>query len=252
MNPPLPSLWKSYWKVLTLQEEAFAAIKTLENGFVFSLKLFLLLAVITTIGKLTEVRQIRQQVTLAGRVQMLATNIAGITEENFSLFDRLIDRSLLKAADWLDQLAAELEGLQAPLDPQPSKILRLIGEWLSLPLLLLSAWIGVSLGVWIIARLMHTEGSLHQHMSLLLLSFAPQILTAINYFPTGLSRGLTNLISGIALIWSIAIAIQALSTVNNISKGKSVLILGLYFLVAVVAIPAMIALLASVLLIVIL
>jgi len=252
MNPPQPSLWKSYWKVLALQEEAFTAIKAIKNGFAFSLKLFLLLAAITTIGKLSEIRQIRQQVTLAGRVEMLTTTLDELIQTEFSLFDRLIDQALLKAVDWLNQLTDELEGLQAPLGPQPSKILRLIGEWLSLPLLLLSSWIGICLGIWIIAKLMHAEGSLQQHMSLLLLSFAPQILTAIHYWPTGLSRSLTNLISGIAIIWSIAIAIQALSTVNNISRGRSLLIFSLFFLVAVVALPALIILIISCILIVVL
>lgn len=116
---------------------------------------------------------------------------------------------------------------------------------------MLSVWLGFIVVIWLFARLMGGQAPVEQHVSLLLLAAAPQVLTLVNYIP--LSPGVANapagilgrLLSLIALIWSLVIVINGLAAAHDVERREAVKIMAVFVAVIFVVLPIL-SLLASI------
>jgi hypothetical protein len=158
---------------------------------------------------------------------------------------------LADVAAMLRSVESTLETVQPPLGVAPSRTLRLIGNWLATPFEMLSGWLGFVVIIWLFARFMGGQASITQHVSLLLLAAAPQVLTIINYMP--LSTSVANAPAGIlgrilnlvALVWSLVIVVNGLSVAHEVERRDAVKILAVFGLVVFVVLP-IVALLAGI------
>ena len=236
----MSSLWNNYWKILKLDPEPFDLAKKATDGIGFALKLFIMVALIAGLGKLTGLGQVLEQPTLA---QMAGEIAQTIDEAAANIQLPRLAALVGDGAEMVRSVQGTLETLQPPLGVGTSRTIRLIGNWLATPFEMLSAWLGFILVIWIFARFMGGQASLAQHVSLLLLAVAPQVLTIVNYVslqptvanaPTGI---LGRILSLIAIIWSVVIAINGLAVAHEVERRQAVKIVAVFVLVIFVVLP---------------
>lgn len=234
----MQSIWRNYWVILMLGDEPFEAVKTAKDSLWYALRFFAVITLLASLGILVPIRGIVEAPTLAERITLLGENV----EEAGRDLPRLLARPVESLAAKIEGLAAGVSEVQPPLGPRASKIVRLAGEWLSTPFLLLSAWMGWLLWVWFAARMLGGAGSLREHLSLSLLAVAPQILTFLNYTPQVESLTvLRNTLGLVATLWSTIILTQALAHAHSIDQGRAlgVLAVSLVAALAVIALVGM-------------
>jgi len=239
----VPSLLTIYWKTLLLDSELFVTLKSVRNGFWSAIELFLVVGLLTTLGMLAPIRVMVQRPTLAERTNQLAAQVDSFA----SGYPKLLAAPIQEVAASISNLARKFTEYQPPLGVRPSRVIRLIGEWLAAPLNLLGVWMGSLLGIWVVARLLGGQGSLREHLSLLLLAFAPQILTFLNYIPSQNSTLSTvgRMLSVIAILWSLLIATQALVAAHRLKQNQAILVLVIYFIAVFLAVPALLVVLSG-------
>lgn len=237
----MAAMFSRYWKILTLDEATFRALKDSKESLWFSIRLFLVLALIASLGSLTAIGRILEEPTLAERFQQLAAAARAEVDR----FPLLLGEPLQNMASTLDQAAANLTEIQPPLGNRSSRIIRLVGKWLGTPLDLLGGWMGAALAVWLVARMMGGQGSLRQHFSLLLLAFAPQVLRFMQYLPASLTppQAIVGLLVLSAWMWSLAIGVYVLAVAHELTLRKAALVLLTTFFIFLMAIPEVVALL---------
>jgi hypothetical protein len=242
----MASILMDFWKILTLSKEPYIRVKEIDNGFSFSIRFFLVLALLASLGSLIGLGAITEQPNLADTFSQLSAQVQGMADKLPSFLSSPLD----EIASTLGKISSGLTQSQPPLGKNISQAIRLVGGWLETPLNLLGIWMGAALGIWLIALLMGGQATLRQHISLLLLAFAPQILTFLNYIPskTSLPGWLDNLLWFIAAIWSLVIGVQSLSIAHDMEKSKAFLVIIVSFLVFFVAIPLIIALVLGIIL----
>jgi hypothetical protein len=237
----IAAMFSRYWKILTLDKEAFMALKESEGSLWFSTRLFVVLALITSLGSLARIGNILEEPTLAERLQQLAAD----TRVEVARFPPFLSDPLQKVASSMDQVAVNLIELQPPLGNRPSRIIRTVGRWLGIPLELLSGWMVAALAIWLVARLMGGQGTLRQHYSLLLMAFTPQVLRFVQYLPTYLTppQAIVGLLVLSAWVWSLAIAVNVLALVHELTTLKAALVLSTTFFIFLMAIPEVVVIL---------
>lgn len=236
----MSSLWQNYWKILKLEPEPFDLAKQAGDGLWFALKLFAVVALIAGLGKLVALGQVLERPTLAQR----AGNVAqGIEQRANGIRLPFFAAQVREVAQVFRSVESALETIQPPLGTGISRTLRLIGNWLATPFELLASWLGFIIIIWLFARFMGGQASITQHVSLLLLAVAPQVLTIINYMP--LSTSVANAPAGIlgrilslaALTWSLVIVIKGLSVAHDVDHREAVKILAVFGVVMFVVLP---------------
>lgn len=236
----MSSLWDSYWKILKLDPEPFETVKQAKDGFWVALKLLIVVSLIAGLGKLAGLGRLLERPTLADRAGEVALNIE--TTAALIPLPRLADR-VVATASVFRAVEDKLAKIQPPLGVGPSRAIRLFGNWLATPFEVMAAWLGFMLVIWLFARLMGGQGSLAQHIRLLLLAVAPQVLTIVNY--TTLDASMMNaplgilgrILSLIALVWSLIIAIHALAVAHEVERRQAAKILMTYVLVVFIVLP---------------
>jgi hypothetical protein len=251
------TLWGSYWKVLILSKEPFEATRQAQDGLWFSIRLFLIVALIASLGTLAAAAGTVQKTTLAERLEGLASHVSTLANQVDTLTGGTLGfliAPLRSASATLQQYSNAFKAVQPPLGTDLSRIVRLVGTWLATPLVLLGAWMGASLAVWVIAVGLGAAGTLRQHLGLLLLAFSPQILTFFSYIPAAQASQVawlgtaTRLLGVIAFVWSLVIAVRALSIAHGFSNGRALGILVLTAFIFLAVIPAVLAAISGVVL----
>ena len=222
-----------FWMVLKLDIQSYEKIKNDKTGLWLALRLFLVVALLSTIGALAS--------TLTTQRPGVTAGLENIVAQSQAIAARLpvLSESFTRIAQAANGVAAALEKYQPPLGKPASNFLRGIGEWLSMPLSLLGVWMSAALAVFITAKLFKGKGEIREHFSLFLLGFTPQILALVSGFSflnsiLGVVGGLLNFA---AWIWSLAIVIVALDVIHGFGKGKAFLVVVLSFLIFYVLIP---------------
>jgi hypothetical protein len=241
----MSSLWQNYWKILKLDPEPFDLAKQAGDGVWFALKLFVIVGLIAGLGKLAALGQVFERPTLAERAGNVALSI-----EDAAANIRLprVSAMVSDVGNIFRSVESTLETLQPPLGVGPSRTLRLIGNWLATPFEMLSGWLGFIIVIWLFARFMGGQASITQHVSLLLLAAAPQVLTIVNYMPLSTSVAnapagiLGRILSLVALIWSLVIVVNGLSVAHEVERRDAVKILAVFVVVMFVILPVVSAL----------
>lgn len=240
----MATLWRNYWKILSLDAEPFQTIKQAKDGVWYALRLFFLVALLASVGMLAVAGQQLDRPNLAERAEHWSGQAAALAERMPPVIGKPLSDLLMNASDRLSRAAQALRAVQPPLGMQPSRLIRLFGEWLLVPFTLLAAWMGAILPLLLVGRFMGARGGLRQQTSLLLLAFAPQILTFLNYWPLDPRSpwgDVAAMLSFAALIWSLVIAVQSLAIANDLTRGQAAKILVVTGLIFYVAIPLILA-----------
>lgn len=230
----MPSLWTGYWNILKLDETTLRTVKESRDGLWFALKLFIIVGLVVGLGKLIDGASVLQQPTLPD----IAHNVAeGLETISVALPPVLAD-PLSEVATAVTELETTLSQFQPPLGKSVSRFIRLVGDWLSTPLNMMTTWLGFMLIIFVFAKAMHGQGSLDQHISLLTLAVAPQVLMVFSYLSleiAGLNTlgAVGRLLTIIAWIWSLVIVVKALAVSHEFSQGDAVKVL-LLFVVSIV------------------
>jgi hypothetical protein len=225
----MPSLWTGYWHILKLDEATLRAVKDGRDGFRFALKLFFIIGLIVGAGKLVRGTAVLQQPTLPALAHEVA---AGIENAAVALPPILAD-PLTEVATAVTEFEATLRTFQPPLGTQPSRLIRLLGAWLTTPFNMMAVWLGFMLLIFLFAKAMHGQGSLDQHVTLLTLAAAPQVLLLFSYLSLdvgGLNTvgPLGRLLALAAWLWSLVIVIKALAVAHEFEQGQAVKVLLLF------------------------
>jgi hypothetical protein len=211
----------TFWRVITFRGPAYEAVKADREGFSTALKVFIVVALIAALGQLLALQGIAQHISIYERLSTAAANLQARAEGRF--VPDFIATPLRTAARWMGELAQVLEAGQPPLGKTLSQSLIVIGGWLESPFSALVLWLPAAVLLFVCAKLLRGAGSIREHVSLVLLAFAPQVLTVLGQFSlvTAL-RPVAGLLGVIAAFWSLAILIVAMMHAHGFSAGRSI------------------------------
>lgn len=225
----MPSLWTGYWNILKLDEATLRTVKDSRDGLWFALKLFAIVGLVVGIGKFVDGAGVFSQPTIPGIVHDIA---AGLDSISLALPPVLAD-PLSEIATAVSELEATFSQFQPPLGTGVSRFIRLVGAWLSTPFNMMTIWLGFMLVIFLFAKAMHGQGSLSEHVSLLTLAVAPQVLVFFSYLSLevgGLNTlgPIGRLLTILAWIWSLVIVTQALAIAHEFERSQAVKVLLLF------------------------
>ena len=212
---------RTFWKILTLDSGAYSGIKNDPQGFATTLKLFAVVGLILAIGQLTALSGVLQQRSAYQEMQEAAARLQGAVEGRF--IPARISEPVNAFAQTLSEVAGVLEAGQPPLGKPASEAIMVLGQWLGSPFALLAAWLVAGAFVFICAKILGGQGSLREHMALVLLAFAPQVLTvfgSFSIFPA--LKPLAGILFVVACLWSLAILVVGLRHAHVYSTGRAV------------------------------
>jgi len=225
---------KTYFKTLALDGATFEAVKADTAGLATALKLFFAVGLILALGQLGALVGIRQQETVyqgvydasaaleAASVQM-DERVGGRFMPGFiSNPVQRVAQTLTEVSESLTELGNVLEAGQPPLGKGASQAIIVVGQWLASPFDLLATWLVAAAFVFICAKILGGQGSLREHMGLVLLAFAPQVLTIVGSFSFVLAlESLAGILYVVAGLWSLTILIVALRRAHGFSAGRA-------------------------------
>jgi hypothetical protein len=237
----MSSFFRTYGQLMLLRGEAFEHLRQSRDSMAFAMKLFLAVGLIAGVGTLSGVPQLMQTPTVSERAYSAAEQIVGWTEGLEGFAARLATEPAQSVAQWFEDLGATLASFEPPLGARTSRVVRLIGEWLTTPLTMMASWLTMILPVLLVAKWMGAGGNLRALASLALVSAAPQVLTVASSFP--LIEGspiaaLATTLAFVALVWGMAILVKGLAVGGGIEQRRAVTILVVTALVFYILIPS--------------
>jgi hypothetical protein len=221
------TLFNQFLGILTLKTPVYVAIKKNENGVWIALRLFIIVAMLATIGQLSTVGAQLQKPDVSN----FFDNLAQRFDQIGSLHPLLLGKVMDALAEKAQEASAFFISLQPPLGKDTSLVLRATGRWLQIPLMLLANWLTVSMIIFLAARLFGGKGSLREHVSLFLLAFLPQALAVFNSF-SALSSGFAlagQVLLVVAWIWGFLILVVVLNVAHDFNRPMAILLAVLAF-----------------------
>jgi hypothetical protein len=237
-----------FWNVLKLDRKVLRAIGDDRTGLWISLRLFLVISLLITIGELTSSLSTGPKGvgdgldTLEARLDQLLTRRLPSSVGNF----------VTNLSENVKSISTSLEQYAPPLGKEASYAIRSIGNWLSAPLSLLGGWMVAALAVFLVAKIFKGQGELRNHVAVFLLGFAPQILLVVSSFAflNSTLGWIGSILAVIAFIWSLIVIIAGIGNVHQLSAGKSLLILFVTFFIFAFLLPALSIAFASLLVVI--
>jgi hypothetical protein len=230
----MADFFSDFLKILKLDIKVFEKVKNDKTGFWFSLRLFLIIAILATVGQFTA-SMASQRPGLTSTLDTIAIQAQDLSVR----FSSNLSAIFSQISQLANNISTTLEKYQPPLGREASNVLRGIGAWLSTPLYLLSGWMIAAFLVFIVAKLFKGKGEIREHFSLFLLGFSPQILVLVSGFSflNPILSVVGSLLSLVAWIWSLVIVTIALDVAHDFGKGKAFAVLVITFLIFAVLIP---------------
>jgi hypothetical protein len=235
--------FRTYGRLLMLNGDSFEGLRQSKDGVLFAFKLFVMVGLIAGIGTLSGARELLQTPTVAERAYQVAEDVSTWSGQLEGFVGRVAAGPALSVTQWFTDLGATLESFAPPLGVQTSRVIRLIGEWLTTPLTLLAAWMAAILPVLLVAKLMGAGGSLRALVVLLLVSAAPQVLTVLGSFPlpeASAWSAAASVLQFVALFWGLAILVKGLSVAGEVDQRKAITIVAVTALVFYILIPSIV------------
>lgn len=181
--------------------------------------------------------------------------------KNLSLTPQMVG-SLIKQVEatpeQLNQLAAQVREESVKAEPvigaRPSRIVHLVGQWITAPLQLASDWLLFALVLLVVAKLLGGRATLPRHLGAMALASAPLVLLIGLYLPdlgstlsaplAGAIHYFTRLLALIGLAWGGLLLLRTLSLAHQITPWRALGALALAWLGLYVALP-LVSLLAT-------
>jgi hypothetical protein len=257
-----------YSNILQLDTETLLDFKYAPDGLVRALQMFFIVTLIAGIGLWLGIPvQIDRPVfyEVFDNTQELVTDftvsIEPYLEQNIPFL-----RSPEKLAEPIGDLSTAVgesvnnvllmaetgsEAVSPPLGPRLSRIIRLFGQWLSVPFMVMSNWFFLALVAMLVAKVLGGRATLGQHLTAVLLASAPLILLLPTFIPD-LSRVMpitfafgislfARIISLVGYGWALLILIKGLELAHEVSwwRATSILLISwisIYILLPLIAI----------------
>jgi hypothetical protein len=254
----------TYSQVLQLNTETLLAYKYAPEGLMRALQMFTIVALVAGLGLWFGIPvQLDRPVlyeeldsaqvaidSLAGSVEpFLAQNIPFL--ESPEEVAGVIGEGAEAASDTVNELLqmaeTEAELLSPPLGPRLSRVIRLFGQWISVPFAIIAQWLPLVLVAMLVAKLLGGRATLSQHLTAVLLSAAPLVLLLPSYIPyLGSIMPITfsyatalfaNIIALVGFAWAALILIKGLALAHEFSWARATGVLVLSWLALYVLLP---------------
>jgi hypothetical protein len=115
------------------------------------------------------------------------------------------------------EIGFDIAELPTPLPRPLGQLLENLGAFLSLPFSRLASWIGYTLWVFLVAKLLDGKATLAQMLGTTALYAVPHVLGILSFVPC-----LGQLLGLVAMIWGIAIYVKAVAVANDFSIGRAI------------------------------
>jgi hypothetical protein len=116
------------------------------------------------------------------------------------------------------EIGLRIDALPTPLPKPVGRAFEALGRLLSLPFNRMTAWLGYTIWVLLIAKLLGGRATVSQTLGATALYAVPHVLDILHLVPC-----LGGLLGLVATVWGIAVYVKALAVANEFSTGKSVL-----------------------------
>ena len=185
-----------YFAILRLDEALFLDLKQRPNGLRWVLGLVLIVGLIAGSAKWLNLNYQLERATTAEQVELLTeqsgeigaqieqvgNDLTGVMAWLFA--DPLADVATFFGRDLVEvgtNLETRLVEVEPPIGVQSSRVVALVGDWLSTPFTLLASILIFVLATLVVAKMYDGHGTLRQHLSLMLLMVAPAVLLFFSY-----------------------------------------------------------------------
>lgn len=254
----------TYSQVLQLNTQTLLAFKVAPDGLMRALQLFTIVALVAGLGLwfgipvqldrpvLYEELDSAQGVidNLAGGVEpFLAQNIPFLEspEELTGVIGEGAEAASETVNELLQMAETEAELLSPPLGAPLSRVIRLLGQWISVPFAIIAQWLPPALLAMLVAKLLGGRATLSQHLTAVLLAAAPLVLLLPSYIPyLGSIMPITfaygialfaNVIALVGFAWAALILIKGLALAHEFSWARAAGVILLSWLALYVVLP---------------
>ncbi len=115
------------------------------------------------------------------------------------------------------EIGFAIEELHTPLPKLAGRVLTNLGAFLSLPFSRIAGWLGYTIWVLLVAKLLGGRATVAQALGATALYAVPHVLDIL-----GFVRCLGGLLGLVATVWGIAIYVKALAVANDFDIGRAV------------------------------
>lgn len=254
----------TYSQVLQLNTETLLAFKYAPDGLMRGLQMFTVVALAAGLGlwlgipvQLDRPVLYEELGSAQGVIDNLANSVEPFLAQNIPYLESpqelagVIGEGAQAASDTVNELLlmaeTEAEQLSPPLGPRVSRVIRLIGQWISVPFAIIAEWLPLALVAMLVAKLLGGRATLSQHLTAVLLSAAPLVLLLPSYIPyLGSIMPITfayaislfaNIIALVGLAWAALILIKGLALAHEFSWARAAGVLLLSWLALYVLLP---------------
>ncbi|MCB0085214.1 MAG: YIP1 family protein, partial [Caldilineaceae bacterium] len=171
------------------------------------------------------------------RLSLAPERLAGVTLQ-LGLTPKQIERlrTELDAAPeeinlMLAEVRAGVEQYHPPLGVRFSRFIRMFGEWLATPFVLLARWAYFTLMLLVAAKMLGGSGTIRQHLTGVLVAAAPLVLLFLTYVPTVtpmLSQSFDlafdyvgRLLALVGLGWAVLILLKSMSVAHDFTLARA-------------------------------
>ena len=263
---------REYSNILQLDTETYLHFKYAPNGLVRALQMYFIVTLVAGLGIWLGIPvQIERPVLYEvlddaqGIITDLSQAVEPYLEQNIPYLSAPemvavpVGDAATAAGEVINELLlmaeTEAELVNPPLGPRLSRVIRLFGRWLSVPLAIMSDWIFLVLVAMRVAKLCSGRATLGQHLTAVLLSAAPLVLILPSFIPdmspvipVTFAFGITLFSRILALVgfgWAALILIKGLAVAHEFSYWRSLGILLLSWAAIYVVIPLITVLLGG-------
>lgn len=254
-----------YSHILQLDTQTLLAFKHAPNGLVRALQLFTAVTLVAGLGLWLGIpvqleRPVLYEVldeaqlsisSLAAAVDPFLTQNIPFLEDPAAVAEPIGDAAEAASEainEVLLQAEAEAELVSPPLGPRLSRVIRLLGQWISVPFTVISDWLLLALVAMLVAKMVGGRATLDQHLTAVLLASAPLVLLLPSFIPDlstvipitfafGISL-FSRIIAIIGFGWAALILTKGLALAHEFSWWRAIGIVLLSWLVLYVLLPA--------------
>ena len=247
-----------YFSILRLADEPFVDLKQNDRGLRWTLILFLIIGLIASSGKWLNLNYELQRATYAEQIESLTEQSADLGMQIEQIGSDLTGVMAWLFADSLAQVATFFSrdlvefgtnlvpmviDLEPPIGVRSSRVLALAGDWFSTPFALLANSLLFIFTTLVVAKAWEGNGTLREHLSLMLLMIAPAFLLFFSYVTPQSSvlvfavRPLSRLLTLVYMVWAVLIGLKALTVVHDFSWRTAIRVMATAVLVLYVIVP---------------
>lgn len=254
----------TYSQILQLNTETLLGFKVAPDGLIRALQLFFVVTLVAGLGLWLGIpvqleRPVLYEALDSAQVTIgnLATSADPFLEQNLPFLEdpgrvaEPLGEAAEAAAETINELllAAETEAelVSPPLGQRTSRVIRVFGQWLSVPLAIMGDWFLLALVAMLVAKLVGGRATLSQHLTAVLLASAPFVLLLPSFIPNlssvipitfALGINLfSRLIALVAFAWAALILVKGLSLAHEFSWARAAGVLILSGLALYVLLP---------------